>query len=100
MRPRGFIEDWRPRQKSLATSASQVHRAMRREVCPGTSKAARFSVGPPSTTSFARGVDFPLPKPVRSAILVSKRPRIWRMSVETETDTVVCFLKGRRYVRW
>ena len=33
--------------------------------------------------------DFPLPKPVRSAILVSKRPRIWRMSVETETDTVV-----------
>jgi hypothetical protein len=34
------------------TSASQVHRAMRGEVCLGTSKAARFSVGPPSTTSF------------------------------------------------
>jgi hypothetical protein len=30
----------------------QVHRAMRGEVCLGTSKAARFSVGPPSTTSF------------------------------------------------
>jgi hypothetical protein len=33
-------------------NASQVHRAMRGEVCLGTSKAARFSVGPPSTTSF------------------------------------------------
>jgi len=74
MRPGGFIEDWRPRQKSLATSASQVHRAMRREVCPAGSEAARFSVGPPSTTSFdAPLLGFPLPKPVRGAILVSKR---------------------------
>jgi hypothetical protein len=53
------------------TSASQVHRAMRGEVCLG-SKAARFSVGPPSTTNFdfARGdVELPLLKAGKSAIL-------------------------------
>jgi len=33
---------------------------------------------------FARGGgDLPLPEPVRSAILASKRPAIWRMSVST-----------------
>ena len=30
-----------------------------------------------------RGGDLPLPEPVRSAILASKRPAIWRMSVST-----------------
>jgi hypothetical protein len=34
------------------TSASQVHRANDGEVCLGTGKAARFNVGPPSSTSF------------------------------------------------
>ena len=34
---------------------------------------------------FARGGgDLPLPEPVRSAILASKRPAIWRMSVSTD----------------
>jgi SAM-dependent methyltransferase len=42
---------------------------------------------------FARGDgDLPLPKPVRSAILASKRPRIWRMSEQTtETGDATAF---------
>ena len=82
--------------RGLATASKKPRderqrQAMRREVCPGTRKAAfqrRAAVNHQLRCPFARGDgDFPLPKPVRSAILVSKRPRIWRMSVETETDT-------------
>ena len=61
-------------------------------------KAVRVSVSVPSTADFDRlllatNAILPLPKSVKRAILASKRPGIWRMAVETGSDTVVCFFK-------
>jgi len=77
------------------TSASQVHRAMRGEVSLGTPWCKQSSAFQRRATvddqlrwPFARGDgDLPLPKPVRSAILTSKRPGIWRMSARSIANT-------------
>jgi transposase len=67
------------------TSASQVHRAMRGEVRLGTSKAAHFGVGPPSTNSFG-GRLLAVTANCRCSRRPNRDPRpetagIWRMSV-------------------
>jgi hypothetical protein len=61
-------------------------RQRRRKLCLVSPKTARFGSSVPSSAwlqwplAGRRRDDLPLPDPVRSAILVSKPPGIWRMS--------------------
>jgi hypothetical protein len=68
------------------TSASQVHGAMRERYAWYKQSGAfqrRAAVNHQIRWPFARGDgDLPLPKPVRNAILASKPPGIWRMTVK------------------
>jgi hypothetical protein len=62
----------------------QMRRTTREEVCADVGKRGAFCVSVRSTAALialARGDgDLPLLKPIRSAILLYKPPRIWRMS--------------------
>jgi hypothetical protein len=53
------------------------------QVCLGTDKATRFSVGSPPTAGFDHffpcGARFSVVKPARSAMLDARPLRIWRM---------------------
>jgi hypothetical protein len=86
-------ETWPPSASTSANSAalcSGLHCRRRSTTTspstpPTPSGAGGLSPGCGPPAPFARGDgDLPLPKPVRSAILASKRPGIWRMSVKTK----------------
>jgi hypothetical protein len=62
-----------PPAPARVASEGKMERATIGEVCLGAREAARFSTLVPSNADFDRpGRDFPLPNPVRSAILASK----------------------------
>ena len=62
--------------------------------------ASRCSQGPASIAFAPHRADLPLPKPFRGAILASKPPGIWRMSVKKATlDQILCSRGKRRHVQ-